>query len=130
MSLLDKIKNDIVESHVWKSIFRHGYEDTPRNRVMMVTANVFLHLHPAKVRRHAVRPIAARELEGGVVEGVEAGERDELKLVAHGPQLPLEPSPTCRQAWLREASGSSTRTALLSPRPMVSAPDAGRSYVA
>src|ERR1044071_693245 len=55
MSLLDKIKSDIVESHVWKSIFRHGYEDTPRNRVMMVTANVFLHLHPAKVRRHAVR---------------------------------------------------------------------------
>src|SRR5689334_2011136 len=55
MALLDKIKNDIVESHVWKSIFRHGYEDTPRNRVMMVTSNVFLHLHPAKVRRHAVR---------------------------------------------------------------------------
>ena len=55
MSLLDKIKSDIVESHVWKSIFRHGYDDTPRNRVMMVTANVFLHLHPAKVRRHAVR---------------------------------------------------------------------------
>jgi len=55
MSLIDKIKSDIVESHVWKSIFRHGYEDTPRNRVMMVTANVFLHLHPAKVRRHAVR---------------------------------------------------------------------------
>ena len=53
MSLLDKIKSDIVESHVWKAIFRHGYEDTPRNRVMMVTANVFLHLHPAKVRRHA-----------------------------------------------------------------------------
>lgn len=40
MSLIDKIKSDIVESHVWKSIFRHGYEDTPRNRVMMVTANV------------------------------------------------------------------------------------------
>src|ERR671912_1040756 len=55
MSLLEKIKSDIVESHVWKSIFRHGYEDTPRNRVMMVTSNVFLHLHPAKVRRHAVR---------------------------------------------------------------------------
>ncbi len=55
MSLLDKIKSDIVESHVWKSIFRHGYDDTPRNRVMMVTSNVFLHLHPAKVRRHAVR---------------------------------------------------------------------------
>src|SRR4029078_11231054 len=55
MALLDQSKKDIVESHVWKSIFRHGYEDTPRNRVMMVTSNVFLHLHPAKVRRHAVR---------------------------------------------------------------------------
>jgi quinol-cytochrome oxidoreductase complex cytochrome b subunit len=53
--VLEKIKNDIVESQVWKAIFRHGYDDTPRNRVMMVTANVFLHLHPAKVRRHAVR---------------------------------------------------------------------------
>ena len=55
MSPLEKIKNDIVESQVWKAIFRHGYDDTPRNRVMMVTSNVFLHLHPAKVRRHAVR---------------------------------------------------------------------------
>src|SRR5207245_10683375 len=51
----EEVKRDIVESHVWKAIFRHGYEDTPRNRVLMVTANVFLHLHPAKVRRHAVR---------------------------------------------------------------------------
>src|SRR3982751_2988893 len=51
----EDIKKDITESQVWKSIFRHGYEDTPRNRVLMVTANVFLHLHPAKVRRHGVR---------------------------------------------------------------------------
>jgi len=35
----EEIKRDIVESHVWKAIFRHGYEDTPRNRVLMVTAN-------------------------------------------------------------------------------------------
>ena len=52
---LEEIKKDIVESQVWKSIFRHGYEDTPRNRVLMVTANVWMHLHPAKVRRHGVR---------------------------------------------------------------------------
>ena len=44
---LEQIKKDIVESHVWKSIFRHGYEDTPRNRVLMVTGNVWMHLHPA-----------------------------------------------------------------------------------
>jgi len=55
MSKLEEIKREIVESQVWKAIFRHGYEDTPRNRVLMVTANVFLHLHPAKVRRHGVR---------------------------------------------------------------------------
>jgi len=55
MSLIDKIKSDIVESHVWRSIFRHGYEDTPRNRVMMVTSNVFLHLHPVKISRQAMK---------------------------------------------------------------------------
>ena len=55
MSVFEKIKNDIVESQVWKSIFRHGYDDTPRNRVLMVSGNVLLHLHPSKVRRHAVR---------------------------------------------------------------------------
>ena len=32
---------------------RHGYEDTPRNRILMVSGNVWLHLHPSKVRKHA-----------------------------------------------------------------------------
>ncbi len=40
------------------------------------------------------------------------------------------PSPKCRQACAREASGSSTRTAFVSPRPIVNVPDAGRLYVA
>ncbi len=55
MKKWEEIKKDIVENQVWKAIFRHGYEDTPRNRVLMVTANVWMHLHPAKVRRHGVR---------------------------------------------------------------------------
>ena len=55
MKIIEQIKKDIGESQVWKAIFRHGYDDTPRNRVLMVTANVWLHLHPAKVRRHGVR---------------------------------------------------------------------------
>ena len=55
MKKFDELKKEIVESQVWRAIFRHGYEDTPRNRVMMVTSNVWLHLHPAKVRRHSVR---------------------------------------------------------------------------
>ncbi len=37
------------------SIFRHGYEDTPRNRMRQITGNVFLHLHPVAVPRHALR---------------------------------------------------------------------------
>src|SRR5712664_2939156 len=47
---------DIVKSsYVWKSIFRHEYQDTYRNRVLQVSSNVFLHLHPTKIRRHALR---------------------------------------------------------------------------
>ena len=55
MSKWEEIKQQITESPVWTSIFRHGYDDTPRNRVLMVSGNVFLHLHPSKVRRHATR---------------------------------------------------------------------------
>jgi quinol-cytochrome oxidoreductase complex cytochrome b subunit len=50
-SALDKV----FTSSVWRSVFRHGYADTPRNRVLQVSANVWLHLHPSKVRRHGIR---------------------------------------------------------------------------
>ena len=33
MSSWEETKRQITESQVWQSIFRHGYEDTPRNRV-------------------------------------------------------------------------------------------------
>ena len=55
MSSWEETKRQITESQVWQSIFRHGYDDTARNRVMMVSGNIWLHLHPSKVRRHAVR---------------------------------------------------------------------------
>src|ERR1041384_8479508 len=55
MSKWEELKHSVIDSQVWQSIFRHGYEDTPRNRVLMVSGNVFLHLHPSKVRRHATR---------------------------------------------------------------------------
>ncbi len=45
----------LTNNYVWRSIFRHGYGDTPRNRVLQIAGNVWLHLHPSKVRRHAVR---------------------------------------------------------------------------
>ncbi|MBI3072236.1 MAG: cytochrome b N-terminal domain-containing protein [Deltaproteobacteria bacterium] len=49
------LKDKVFESQVWRSIFRHGYADTHRNRVLQVAGNVFLHLHPTKTRRHALR---------------------------------------------------------------------------
>jgi quinol-cytochrome oxidoreductase complex cytochrome b subunit len=52
---LKALKRTIVESPVWRSMFRHDYRDTQRNRVLMIMANVWLHLHPPKVRRHAIR---------------------------------------------------------------------------
>ena len=55
MSWWTDVKQQITESQVWQSIFRHGYDDTPRNRILMVSGNVWLHLHPSKVRRHATR---------------------------------------------------------------------------
>jgi len=55
MSQWDELKRQVMESQAWQSIFRHGYEDTPRNRILMVSGNVWLHLHPSKVRKHATR---------------------------------------------------------------------------
>jgi quinol-cytochrome oxidoreductase complex cytochrome b subunit len=52
---LKDIKDTITQSQAWKSVFRHGYADTPRNRALAIASNVWLHLHPAKVRRHAIK---------------------------------------------------------------------------
>lgn len=52
---LDRVLAQVKSSSVWKSVFRHEYQDTYRNRVLQVSSNVFLHLHPTKIRRHALR---------------------------------------------------------------------------
>ena len=44
MSKWEELKQQIVESPVWQSIFRHGYDDTPRNRVLMVSGSCFVAL--------------------------------------------------------------------------------------
>src|SRR5450759_2339086 len=46
---------DPTKTLVYTSIFRHKHDDTPRNRALGVLSNVFLHLHPAKINRDAVR---------------------------------------------------------------------------
>ena len=60
-TFVDKGKDDVKAirqykgSQLWKSVFRHKLDDTPRNRSLAVLTNVFLHLHPAKINRDAVR---------------------------------------------------------------------------
>jgi quinol-cytochrome oxidoreductase complex cytochrome b subunit len=40
---------------LFKSIFRVKHDDSSRNRALGVLSNVFLHLHPSKINRDAVR---------------------------------------------------------------------------
>src|SRR5260370_17221265 len=46
---------DPEKTHLYRSIFRVKHEETPRSRSLGVLSNVFLHLHPAKINRDAVR---------------------------------------------------------------------------
>ena len=47
---------DVQDTQLWKSIFRVSHDRSdPRNRSLAVLSNVFLHLHPAKINRDAVR---------------------------------------------------------------------------
>src|SRR6059036_812258 len=45
----------ITETQIWRSIFRHGMPASNRNRVLVVMSNVFLHLHPVKIRKSGIR---------------------------------------------------------------------------
>jgi quinol-cytochrome oxidoreductase complex cytochrome b subunit len=49
------LMNLIRESAVWRSLFRQPYPTTSRTRALAVMNNVFLHLHPVRVKKHAVR---------------------------------------------------------------------------
>lgn len=44
--LLDQIRENVTQTQVWKSIFRHGYPNTDANRALVMFSNVILHLHP------------------------------------------------------------------------------------
>ena len=60
--LAEKVKTDVVEplkqpqkTPLYKSIFRVKHDESERSRALGVLSNVFLHLHPAKINRDAVR---------------------------------------------------------------------------
>ena len=45
----------LTENRVFKSLFRTGYPSTPRNQALIMFNNVFLHLHPVRIRRESLR---------------------------------------------------------------------------
>src|SRR6266850_418971 len=52
----------ITETQLYKSMFRHGYSTSERDRALSVMTNVFFHLHPVKVRKSGVPFGIMREL--------------------------------------------------------------------
>jgi len=55
VSFLERMDNTIRRSPVWRSIFRQPYPNDERSRAYAVMNNVFLHIHPVRVRQHAVK---------------------------------------------------------------------------
>lgn len=45
----------ITHSRVWKSFFRHGWPDNPLDRSLVMTTNIFFHLHPVKISRRSLK---------------------------------------------------------------------------
>ncbi|MXX32093.1 MAG: DUF4405 domain-containing protein [Chloroflexi bacterium] len=54
-SFNDLIYDLIFKNYVWQSIFRTGYPNTPRNQMLAVATNVFLHLPPTRIHRTHVK---------------------------------------------------------------------------
>src|SRR6202162_4831833 len=51
----DRVYDKIFHNYVWQSIFRSGYPNTPRNQMLVVATNVFLHLHPTRIHKTHVK---------------------------------------------------------------------------
>lgn len=47
--------NMVTRSRFWRSFFRHGWPDNPLDRSLVMTSNIFFHLHPVKVNLQSLR---------------------------------------------------------------------------
>lgn len=45
----------VTKSRVWRAFFRHGWPDNPLDRSLVMTSNIFFHLHPVKVNRKSIK---------------------------------------------------------------------------
>ena len=55
MSFLERVDVAVRRSAAFRSLFRQPYPTDERSRAYAVMNNVFLHLHPVRVRQHAVK---------------------------------------------------------------------------
>jgi quinol-cytochrome oxidoreductase complex cytochrome b subunit len=55
LSFLERVDLAIRRSDAWRSLFRNPYPNDERSRAYAVMNNVFLHIHPVRVRQHAVK---------------------------------------------------------------------------
>jgi len=55
LSFLERVDTAVRRSAVFRSLFRQPYPNDERSRAYAVMNNVFLHLHPVRVRQHAVK---------------------------------------------------------------------------
>lgn len=49
------IADRLARTRVWRSFFRHDWPDNPLDRSLVMTSNIFFHLHPVKVSRKSLR---------------------------------------------------------------------------
>jgi quinol-cytochrome oxidoreductase complex cytochrome b subunit len=51
----DFLYDKLFHNYIWRSIFRSGYPNTPRNQMLAIATNVFLHLHPTRIHKTHVK---------------------------------------------------------------------------
>jgi len=51
----DFLYDKLFHNYVWRSVFRSGYPNTPRNQMLAVATSVFLHLHPTRIHKTHVK---------------------------------------------------------------------------
>ena len=51
----DFLYDKLFHNYIWSSVFRSGYPNTPRNQMLAIATNVFLHLHPTRIHKTHVK---------------------------------------------------------------------------
>ncbi|MDE3095063.1 MAG: cytochrome b N-terminal domain-containing protein [Chloroflexota bacterium] len=51
----DWLYDRLFHNYIWSSVFRSGYPNTPRNQMLAIATNVFLHLHPTRIHKTHVK---------------------------------------------------------------------------